>query len=92
MAPEDVQRARRRFIAWIRWYMELYPDEVPNQATLARRLGVTKAAVTYLLDPNSSRAPSFSTLLATKALMGGMSIDTLLFTDPPAHPPRRHGR
>jgi hypothetical protein len=92
MAPEDVQRARRRFIAWIRWYMDMYPDEIPSQTTLARRLGITPAAVTYLLDPAGTRAPAFATLLAAKALLGGISIDTMLFTDPPVAPSRRTGR
>jgi hypothetical protein len=82
MSPEDLQKARRRFVAWLRWYMEHYPEEAPSQAALARRMGVAKAAITYLFVPGSARAPAFKTLLAAKALLG-MSIDQLLFTDPP---------
>jgi transcriptional regulator with XRE-family HTH domain len=88
MSPQDVQAARKRFVAWIRWYMDWHQADVPNESALARKLGVTPAAVHYLLAKDSVRLPSFETLLAARAIIG-MSIDALLFTDPPsARPPR----
>lgn len=88
MSPQDVQLARKRFVAWIRWYMDWHSADVPNESALARKLGVTPAAVHYLLAKDSVRLPSFETLLAARAIIG-MPIDTLLMTDPPAaRPPR----
>jgi hypothetical protein len=83
MAPQAFRDERRRWVAWVLWYMDTHPDEVPTKTELARRLGVGKSALTPLLDPASDRAPSFETLLASKTLIGA-SIDTLLYTEPPS--------
>ncbi len=82
------QRARSRFVSWLRWYMDWHQDEVPNESALARKLGVTPAAVHYLLAKDSTRMPSFETLNAARKLLG-IPLDTILDRDPPAvRPPR----
>jgi hypothetical protein len=88
MAPEDIQRARRRFVSWLRWYMAGHEEDVPTEAALARKLRVSKAAVHYLFQKDSVRSPSFETLLAAKELVG-FPIDVMLFQDPPVAPTRR---
>jgi hypothetical protein len=90
MSTEDIQRARKRFVAWIDWYVDWHEEEIPNQAVLARRLGLSRSGANQLFAKDSTRLPSFETLLAARALLGGMGIDAMLFTDPPsARPPRR---
>lgn len=79
----SAQEVRRRFIGWLRWYMAEYPAEVPTAAVLAKKLGVTGAAVSYLLRTESSRLPRIETVIAASVLTE-MSIDQLLFKEPPA--------
>jgi transcriptional regulator with XRE-family HTH domain len=83
----SAQDVRRRFVGWLRWYMAEYPEKVRTDAALAKRLGVTGAAVSYLLRNESKRLPRIETVLAAQVLTG-MSVDTLLFSDPPAIRPR----
>lgn len=91
MSTEDIQRARKRWVAWINWYVDWHEDEIPSEAVLAKRLGLSRSGANQLFAKDSIRLPSFETLLAARALLGGMAIDTMLFTDPPsARPPRRH--
>ena len=78
----SVQEVRRRFVGWLRWYMAEYPEEVPTAAALAKGLGVSEAAVSYLLRTDSKRLPRIETVMAASVLTE-MSIDTLLFKEPP---------
>lgn len=82
---DDIQRARDRFAAWLRWYLATHPKEAESQNELARRLGTAGATLTYLLERGSTRTPSFKTLLAARKLTE-MPIDVLLFGDPPSSP------
>lgn len=78
--PEE---ARGRFIAWLRWYASSYPAEVPTQRDLGKRLGLTEAGISQLLDPGYKRFPSFETICAA-ATMLPYPIDYVLQHDPPA--------
>ena len=62
--------------------MAEYPETVPTDAALAKRLGVSGAAVSYLMQSNSKRLPRLETVLAA-CVLTGMPADTLLFRDPP---------
>jgi transcriptional regulator with XRE-family HTH domain len=79
---DEIQAARRTFVGWLRWYMDTYPDEAPNQAALARKMDVSAAAITYQFNASATRAPALKTLMAA-AQLTGMPIDVLLFTPPP---------
>ena len=86
MTPDEreVQRARTRFVAWLRWYMTAYPEKAPSQNALARLLGITSAGMSYLFETNSTRLPRFDTLLAARRVLG-FSLDYMLFNDPPTN-------
>lgn len=88
MPPEEVLRARNRFVAWLKWFMATHPDIAPNSAALARALGVRKPTTHYLLLPGSTRAPSLETILAAERLTG-FPCNVLLHSDPPAIPKSR---
>ncbi len=76
------ETARARFVSWLRWYMVTYPDEAPSIEALARRIGISRSALSQLLKPANKRAPDFATLIgASRAL--GLPIDMLLLHDPP---------
>lgn len=79
----SAQEVRRRFVGWLRWYMAEYPEEVPTDAALAKRMGISGAAISYLLRTDSTRLPRIETVIAA-SLMTEMSIDTLLFKEPPS--------
>jgi hypothetical protein len=95
MAPIDPAAARRNWMGWMYWYMATHQDEVPTKTELAKRLDVGKSAVTPLLDPRGTRAPSMATLLRSSD-MTGFPIDVLLRSPPPAgapaHPSKRGAR
>jgi hypothetical protein len=82
---QDAEIARRRFIAWLEWFMRTYPEIAPTKVALARGLGITHSAVSQLLNPQQNRAPDFKTLVAAKLLLK-LPIDALLGTDPPPRP------
>ena len=81
--PPQAARAQARFCAWLKWYLQEYPDRWPSQAEMARQLDVTPATVSYLLDKGSTQAPNFKTLVNARILFG-MNLDVMLFSDPPA--------
>jgi hypothetical protein len=88
---QDVEQARARFVAWIRWFMDrgwrlTTPprDKAPTQRTLAKDLGFSgHGGLSMLLNPNNPRAPDFKTLVAARRLLG-LPFDVILRTDPPA--------
>lgn len=80
--PHEIETARRRLVAWLKWYMRGHPDEVGTQLALSKKLGVSGPAVTYWFRAGSTRLPDFETLLSIKKLIG-VPIDVLLGTDPP---------
>lgn len=81
-SAKAIQAARDRFAAWLRWYMDVYKKEAPTQAALAKLIGVTPAALSYLLEPGSERVPDLKTLLGAAEVLG-YSIDHILSRDPP---------
>jgi hypothetical protein len=85
VSDADLQRSRERFVAWLRWFQTNYPSEAPTQNALARRLGVAHASLSILLQPDSTRSPSFETLLSASKVLR-LNVDVLLFTDPPPLP------
>lgn len=88
MADEkSAQEVRRRFVGWLRWYMAEEPGRVPNDAALADKLGISGAAVSYLMRRDSKRLPRLETVLAACKLTG-LPADVLLFREPPT--PRTH--
>jgi hypothetical protein len=89
MTPRiDPVEARRNWVGWVLWYMETHPEEVPSRTELARRLDVSKGAITQLLDVNSNRAPSFATLVHSSNLTG-FPVDAMLRSIPPSRDSRR---
>lgn len=86
MPPEDVLRARNRFVAWLNWYIAMRPEVAPTQAALARKLVIGKPALKRLMDPGSTVVPELRTLLAAERLTG-FPINVLLHQDPPPIPP-----
>lgn len=89
MAPveEDINRAKARLAAWLRWYLATYSEKYSSQNSLADALGISRPTLVYILERGSSRTASIPTLVRIKRLTG-ISIDTLLFTDPPPIPHR----
>lgn len=81
---QEIESARRRLVAWLRWYMANPSNHVPTQLALAKALGVSGPAVTYWFRAGSTRLPDFETLLSIKKLVG-VPLDVLLGTDPPSH-------
>ena len=80
--PQEIEAARRRLVAWLRWYMKNPANHCETQLALAKKLGVSGPAVTYWFRAGSSRLPDFETLLSIKKLVG-VPIDVLVGTDPP---------
>lgn len=78
----EIEQARRRLVAWLRWFMANPRNNVPTQLALAKAIGVSGPAVTYWFRPGSTRLPDFETLLSIKKLIG-VPLDVLLGTDPP---------
>lgn len=92
MPTIDPREARLNWVSWILWYMRTHPDELPTKTELAKRLGVSKGAITQLLDLKTNRAPSFATLVHSSNLTG-FPLDALLRSTPPTQDvPTRHGR
>ena len=73
---------RARFVAWLRWYLRTHPSTVPTQAALARRLGISKSAMSEMLSRGPERSPSCELMVATRNLIG-VPVDALLFCEPP---------
>jgi transcriptional regulator with XRE-family HTH domain len=80
MAPSSTPRDR--LVAWLRWYMKTHPSVVPTQAALARRLGLSKSAVSEMLAPGTHSSPSCEVLVAARELTG-LPVDALLLGEPP---------
>jgi hypothetical protein len=80
--PAEIEAARRRLVAWLKWYMRGHPEEVGTQLALAKKLGVSGPAVTYWFRAGSTRLPDFETLLSIKKLIG-VPLDVLIGTEPP---------
>jgi hypothetical protein len=80
--PTEIEAARRRLVAWLKWYMRGHPEDAGTQLALAKRLGVSGPAVTYWFRAGSTRLPDFETLLSIKKLIN-VPLDVLLGTDPP---------
>jgi transcriptional regulator with XRE-family HTH domain len=70
ITPEDVERARLNLLDWLRWYMRTHPKDAGTKQDLANILGVSRTAVSLLLRPQSTRAPSFETILAVSRVLG----------------------
>ena len=73
------------------WYMETHPEEIPTRTELAKRLGVSKGAITQLFDVKGDREPSFRTLVHSTALTG-FPLDVMLRSAPPSAAPASHRR
>jgi transcriptional regulator with XRE-family HTH domain len=73
---------RDRFVAWLRWYMRTHPSTIPTQAALARRLGISKSAMSEMLARGNESSPSCEVLVAARQLTG-VPVDALLFCEPP---------
>lgn len=80
-APE-VETARRRLVAWMRWYMRAHPEDCGTQVALAARVGVSQGNVSQWFKPGSRRLPGLEALLSIKKLVG-VPIDVMLGTEPP---------
>jgi hypothetical protein len=91
MTPTDPADARKKWVAWVRWYLDTHPKDVPTKTELAKRLKVVKSALTPLLDPSGTRAPSFETLVASSNLTGA-PIDVMLRTEPPSGETPQRGK
>jgi hypothetical protein len=79
----EIEEARRRLVAWIKWYMRAHPHDCGTQVAVAQKLGVTQGAVSLWFKVGSKRLPDFETLLSIRKLIG-VPIDVLLGTDPPS--------
>jgi hypothetical protein len=78
----DVQAARDRFVAWMRWYMKMYPKKAPTITALAELLGFSShSGLTQLLN-SPTRLPDFRTVIAARERLG-IPLDSLLRDDPP---------
>lgn len=85
----DIEQARRRFIAWVRWFLDTYPDRVKGQADLAEKIGISQPSLSLILtEARGKRCPSMETLIGFERFTG-IAIQALLHTDPPASPPRK---
>ena len=87
MAPTaiDPVAARRRFVAWMAWYMESHPADAPTRAALARLLHLTEGGVSQLLADGSTRSPSFENLIAAASFLPHPLV-FVLSHDPPQFP------
>lgn len=79
---QEVEAARQRFVAWLKWYMRNHPDDCGTQLAIAPKLGVTQGNVSAWFRPGSKRLPGFATLLSIKKLLG-VPLDVMLGTEPP---------
>lgn len=79
---EATEAARRRFVGWLHFYMRTHPDRVPNNAAMARALGITESAWSQLGRVGSARLPRLKTVLAARALTT-YYVDQMLFQEPP---------
>ena len=78
----EIAQARERFLAWVRWYLKNYPDRVKGQNDLAEQIGIAGSSLSLLMKRGGNRCPSFETLVGFEWFTG-ISIQTLLHTDPP---------
>lgn len=84
--PEEVARARGRFLSWVRWYLANFPDKAPSQNVLAKKIGITSPSLSLLLSAaRGARSPSFETLIGFSTYTG-ISVAVLLTQDPPSIP------
>lgn len=86
---EDVESARRHFVAWMRWYLAHFEEETPSQAALARQIDVSPSAVSQLLRKGSKRKPRFEVVIGFQRLLSRayeVPLDTLMRSDPPKVP------
>ena len=81
--PAEIESARRRLVAWLRWFMRAHPDRAGSQLALAELLGVTGPAVTYWFQAGSTRLPTLPILLSIRKTLG-VPLDVLLNADPPS--------
>jgi hypothetical protein len=80
---QDVEQARARFVAWLKWYMRTYPEKAPTVRAFAKELGFRgHGGLSMLLDEKRQRAPDFKTLVAARRILG-FPFDVLLRSDPP---------
>ena len=71
MAPQiDMERVRVRFVAWIRWYMAMYPEKAPTQVAMASLLGITEGGLSHIFSPRQARVPSLETVLKASVVTG----------------------
>jgi hypothetical protein len=69
MPPDYVLQARANFVAWLRWYMAMYPEKAPTEAALARLLGIAKSTLHAIMAKDSQSCPSFETLLTAAKVL-----------------------
>lgn len=74
--------ARDNFVAWLVWYKDTRPEEVPTWTEMAHRIGVVKSAISQLIAKDSKRMPSLPTLMGA-AKLTGWDITSLLTRSPP---------
>jgi hypothetical protein len=93
---QDLENARRHFVAWLNWYRYAFPLDAtaasPPPLTfqeMANRLSLSRPAVSLILAEGSVRVPDFKTLIAAARLITAGNVGTLLLTDPPPLPTRR---
>ncbi len=77
----EIAEYRANFLAWIQWYEDNHKKEVPTQAALAARIGVSEAAVSLWRKAGEKRLPDFRSLVGA-ARMIGQPIDHMLRTRP----------
>jgi DNA-binding XRE family transcriptional regulator len=80
LSDKEIEQMRVHFRAWLRWLMEMQPEEFPTQAALAKAIGATGSSVTYWL--RGERSPSLETALAV-ARLTDFTVDYMFKKLPP---------
>lgn len=81
LSDKEIEQMRVHFRAWLRWLMDIRPEEFPTQRALAKAIGATGSSVTYWLK--GTRSPSLETALAL-AKLTDHQIDYMLKHLPPS--------
>lgn len=81
--PEEVQKARAHFLAWVLWYLEHRKDRAPSRNVLAKKIGISGPSLSLLINATRGpRSPSFETLIGF-SVYANIPVHVLLTQDPP---------
>lgn len=84
--PQEIQRARDNFVAWLEWIRATYEDRFPTDGALAAAIGISPGGYTQLTEAGSTRTPKLKTLMGARSILENVTIDQLLGPPPKRRP------